>query len=115
MRAGAGAGPADGRPVIELRPGRVTLAELRAVWAGAPVVLARDAWSAIDAAAACVGKIVESGRTVYGVNTGFGLLAQTRIPADRLAELQRNLILSHSCGLGDDLARPVVRLAMATK
>ena len=46
-----------------------------------------------------------SGRTVYGVNTGFGLLAQTRIPDDRLAELQRNLILSHSCGLGEALDR----------
>jgi histidine ammonia-lyase len=101
--------------MITLRPGAVTLAELRAIWAGAPVQLAPAAWPAIDSAAACVDAIVASGRTVYGVNTGFGLLAQTRIPADRLAELQRNLILSHSCGLGDDLARPVVRLAMATK
>jgi len=101
--------------VIELRPGRVTLADLRAVWAGAPVELTADAWNAVEAAAACVGRIVESGRTVYGVNTGFGLLAQTRIPGDRLAELQRNLVMSHSCGLGDDLSRPVVRLAMATK
>ena len=47
-----------------------------------------------------------AGETVYGVNTGFGLLASTRIPADRLAELQRNLILSHSCGLGDAAAAP---------
>ena len=100
---------------VALRPGSVTLAELRAVWAGAPVELAPEAWSAIDSAAACVTRIVASGRTVYGINTGFGLLAQTRIPDDRLAELQRNLVLSHSCGLGDDLSRPVVRLAMATK
>jgi histidine ammonia-lyase len=100
---------------IRLRPGSVTLAELRAIWAGAPVELAAGAWGAVDSAAACVGRILESGRTVYGVNTGFGLLAQTRIPPDRLAELQRNLVMSHSCGLGDDLARPVVRLAMATK
>ncbi|MEA3065786.1 MAG: histidine ammonia-lyase [Sphingomonadales bacterium] len=101
--------------MITLRPGSVTLAELRSIWAGAPVQLAAGAWSAIDDAAACVGRILEGGRTVYGVNTGFGLLAQTRIPADRLAELQRNLVMSHSCGLGDDLGRPVVRLAMATK
>ena len=65
-----------------------------------------SAWAAIDAVGgehrrgSCA-----SGRTVYGVNTGFGLLAQTRIPTDRLAELQTNLILSHSCGLGD-AARP---------
>jgi histidine ammonia-lyase len=101
--------------VITLRPASVTLAELRAIWAGAPVQLAEDAWGAVDNAAACVGRILESGRVVYGVNTGFGLLAQTRIPRDRLAELQRNLVLSHSCGLGEDLSRPMVRLAMATK
>ena len=57
-----------------------------------------DAWAAIDASAASIGRILASGRTVYGVNTGFGILAQTRIPDDRLAELQTNLILSHSCG-----------------
>jgi histidine ammonia-lyase len=101
--------------VIELRPGRSTLAELRAIWADAPVRLALDAWDAIDSAADCVGTILESGRTVYGVNTGFGLLAQTRIPHERLADLQTNLVLSHSCGLGENLSRPVVRLAMATK
>jgi histidine ammonia-lyase len=79
------------------------------------VRLVEGAWDAVDAAAACVDAIVDSGRTVYGVNTGFGLLAQTRIPGDKLAELQTNLVMSHSCGLGEDLARPVVRLAMATK
>jgi histidine ammonia-lyase len=100
---------------VLLNPGSVTLAELRAIRAGAPVRLAAEAWGAIDAAAACVGRILESGRIVYGVNTGFGLLAQTRIPDGRLAELQRNLVMSHSCGLGEDLSRPVVRLAMATK
>jgi histidine ammonia-lyase len=62
------------------------------------VGLSPDAWSAIDASSAAVGRIVASGRTVYGINTGFGLLAQTRIPQERLAELQRNLVLSHSCG-----------------
>ncbi|MDQ3824031.1 MAG: histidine ammonia-lyase, partial [Actinomycetota bacterium] len=55
------------------------------------------------------------GETVYGVNTGFGLLAQTRIPDDRLAELQTNLILSHSAGLGDPLPRHVTRLMIVLK
>ena len=55
------------------------------------------------------------GRTVYGVNTGFGLLAQTRIPDDKLAELQTNLILSHSCGLGEALEPRIVRLILALK
>jgi histidine ammonia-lyase len=100
---------------VTLNPGAVTLAELRAIWKGAPVTLAAAGWAAVDAAAGIVGRIVASGRTVYGVNTGFGLLAQTRIAADRLEELQRNLILSHSCGLGEALEPRVVRLAMALK
>jgi histidine ammonia-lyase len=101
--------------MITLRPGAVTLAELRAIWDGAAVELNGDAWTAIDASAASIGRILASGRTVYGVNTGFGLLAQTRIPDDRLAELQTNLILSHSCGLGDPLDPRIVRLAMILK
>lgn len=100
---------------IMLRPGAVRLAELRAIWAGAPVALDPAAHAAIDGAADAIARIVQSGRTVYGVNTGFGLLAQTRIRDNRLAELQRNLILSHSCGLGDALAPRIVRLIMALK
>ena len=101
--------------MIILRPGSVTLAQLRAVWEGAAVALHAEAWAAIDASAQSIGRILASGRTVYGVNTGFGLLAQTRIPDDRLAELQRNLILSHSCGLGEPLDARIVRLAMILK
>lgn len=100
---------------ISLSPGAVTLDQLRAIWRGGGAALAPEAWSAIDASAAAVGRIVESGRTVYGINTGFGLLANTRIPHDRLAELQRNLILSHACGLGDALKPEVVRLIIALK
>jgi histidine ammonia-lyase len=66
-------------------------------------------------AAASVERIVASGETVYGVNTGFGLLANTRIPDARLAELQTNLILSHSAGLGDPLPRHVTRLMIVLK
>jgi histidine ammonia-lyase len=102
-------------PNIILQPGDVSLAELRAIWAGAPVALHTDAWAAIDASAASIGRILASKRTVYGVNTGFGILAQTRIPDDRLAELQTNLILSHSCGTGDALDPRIVRLAMVLK
>jgi histidine ammonia-lyase len=100
---------------IILSPGSVSLDQLRAIRNGAGVALAAESWSAIDAAAESVGRIVASGRTVYGINTGFGLLAQTRIPEDRLAELQRNLILSHSCGLGEALDPAIVRLIMALK
>jgi histidine ammonia-lyase len=101
--------------MITLKPGAVTLAELRAVWGGAPVQLHDEAWAAIEASAASISRILESGRTVYGVNTGFGILAQTRIPQDRLAELQTNLILSHSCGIGEALDARIVRLTMILK
>jgi len=101
--------------VSALRPGTVSLAALREIWAGGPVALDDGAWEAVEASAKSVGEIVASGRTVYGINTGFGLLASTRIPADRLEELQRNLILSHSAGLGEPLPAPIVRLMMALK
>jgi len=100
---------------VTLTPGSVTLADIRTIWGGASVALHVGAWHRIDAAAASVARIVASGRTVYGVNTGFGLLAQTRIPDSRLLDLQRNLILSHSCGLGEALPARIVRLIMALK
>ncbi|HWT12676.1 MAG TPA: histidine ammonia-lyase [Allosphingosinicella sp.] len=101
--------------MIALRPGAVTLAELRTIWDGSPIALDDGAWAAVEESASAIGRILKSGRTVYGVNTGFGLLAQTRIPADRLEELQRNLILSHSAGLGEPLDPRIVRLMMALK
>ncbi len=101
--------------MITLTPGTVTLATLRDLWSGAPARLAPSALAAIDTAAASVERIVAGGATVYGVNTGFGLLAQTRIAPERLADLQRNLILSHSCGLGERLPRATVRLMIILK
>ncbi len=98
-----------------LDPGSVTLDQLRVAWSGPPARLSDAALAAIDAAAASVDRIVAGGKTVYGINTGFGLLAQTRIPADKLADLQKNLILSHSCGLGDPLPRHVTRLMIILK
>jgi len=100
---------------LMLSPGSVTLDQLREMWSGTPARLSDAALTAIESAAAAVDRIVAGGRTVYGINTGFGLLAQTRIPANRLAELQRNLILSHSCGLGDALPRTTVRLMIQLK
>jgi histidine ammonia-lyase len=100
---------------MNLDPRSIDLATLRQLWAGAPARLDNVAMKRVAAAAASVDRIVAGGATVYGVNTGFGLLAQTRIPDDRLAELQRNLILSHSAGLGDPLPRHVVRLMILLK
>jgi histidine ammonia-lyase len=57
-------------------------------------------------------KILERGDVVYGVNTGFGRLADVRISTDKVRELQRNLIRSHAAGVGDPFPADVVRLAM---
>ncbi|MGD9800821.1 MAG: histidine ammonia-lyase [Parvularculaceae bacterium] len=100
---------------IELTPGAVTLADLRAIWNGAGVSLSSEGFAAVDAAAASVERIVASNKTVYGLNTGFGLLANTRIPNDRLIELQKKIVLSHACGLGDALDERITRLVLATK
>lgn len=87
----------------QLTPGKVDLSTLKAIYRGG-VTLALDAASRdrIKQAHATVASIVSSGKVTYGINTGFGKLAQTIIPAERLAELQRNLVLS-------------LRLIMATK
>ncbi|MBA3667497.1 MAG: histidine ammonia-lyase [Sphingomonas sp.] len=100
---------------LTLNPEAIDLAALRQLWQGTAFTLDDASLDRIRASAASVERIVAGGETVYGVNTGFGLLANTRIPPDRLAELQRNLILSHSCGLGEPLPRHVARLMIALK
>ncbi|WP_370659703.1 histidine ammonia-lyase [Massilia polaris] len=99
-----------------LEPGAMTLADLRSVWAShTKLTLAAEAYPVIRASAAAVEKIVAKGDAAYGINTGFGLLAKTRIPDAKLGELQRNLILSHSVGTGDLLSDAVVRLIVLMK
>src|SRR5437867_8475562 len=101
---------------LELRPGALTLADLRALWADPHTLHVSGAARAhVDAAAATVSDVVAAHETVYGVNTGFGLLARTRIDDARLAELQRALVLSHSAGTGPLLDGIAVRLIFALK
>ena len=101
---------------LELQPGQVTLTQLRAIQAGGlQLSMAASAYEDMRAAQAHVQHIVDEDQVVYGINTGFGKLASTKIAHDRLAELQRNLVLSHSVGTGDPLPDPVVRLVLATK
>jgi len=71
--------------------------------------------AAVEAAARQVARAAAGNEPVYGVNTGFGKLAQVRIPAGDTEKLQRNLILSHCAGVGEPLPVDVVRLAMALK
>jgi len=100
---------------LKLNPEAIDLATLRQLWSGAEASLDDASMQRVTNAAQSVDRIVAGGETVYGVNTGFGLLANTRIPNDRLAELQTNLILSHSAGLGDALPRHVTRLMIVLK
>ena len=94
----------------------LTLPQLRAVLEGpVGVEIAPGALAAMDASAATVAEIVARGQVVYGVNTGFGLMANTTIATDELEALQRNLVLSHACGVGSLLPDPVVRLVLLLK
>jgi histidine ammonia-lyase len=101
---------------VTVDPGKTTLAQLRALWA-APraIAIGAAARPAVDAASETVAKVLAKGDTVYGVNTGFGLLARTRIDDARLAELQRALVRSHSAGTGPLLDDATVRLVLALK
>jgi len=101
--------------VIVLTPGEVPLAAWRAVYRGAGITLDAAGQDRIAASAAAVQAILARGEPVYGINTGFGKLAHIRIGADDLAALQRNIVLSHSAGVGAPMPVPVARLMMALK
>jgi histidine ammonia-lyase len=99
-----------------LIPGRTSLAQLERIWRGqVPVQVHHTARGPVDAASARIGAAAAGGEAVYGVNTGFGKLAARKIAAADTATLQRNLILSHCCGVGPAVPRAVVRLMMALK
>ncbi len=77
--------------------------------AGVRVSLAEEARQRVAASRAVVDEILSSGAVVYGVNTGFGKLAELRVPADQLRRLQLNLLRSHACGVGEPFPERVVR------
>lgn len=81
----------------------LTLTALREVADGAPVQIAGAAFEKMAASRAVVDRIIANDEVVYGITTGFGKLADVRIPMDRLGELQLNLVRSHACGIGDPL------------
>ena len=97
-------------------PGRLDAAMLeQAAAGGARWAIDASARAGIEASVATVRELVAQHAAVYGINTGFGKLAQTRIADDDLAQLQKNLVLSHSAGVGQPLAAPVVRLMLLLK
>ena len=101
---------------VVLRPGAADLATLEDLWRESRAArIDRAARPAVDAAAGRVAEAAGGAAAVYGVNTGFGKLASRRIAPTDTAALQRNLILSHACGVGEALEAPTVRLMMALK
>ncbi|HEY6517148.1 MAG TPA: histidine ammonia-lyase [Steroidobacteraceae bacterium] len=99
-----------------MRTDAFSLTSLRAAYSQpVSVTLSRTQMARVRRSAATVDRMIARGGAVYGVNTGFGLLAQTRIPTGQLSALQRNLVLSHSAGVGALLPDAVVRLVLVLK
>ncbi|MGO4913878.1 histidine ammonia-lyase [Pseudogemmobacter sp. W21_MBD1_M6] len=99
-----------------LTSGQTTLAQLALVYRDErAVTLNRVARPAVEAAAVAINAAAAGDVPVYGVNTGFGKLASMRIAPGDTTTLQRNLILSHCCGVGEPISRRHVRLMMVLK
>lgn len=104
------------KPTLTLIPGTLTLSQLRDVHRQhMHLVLDESAKPAINAAEQVVLSVIKENRTVYGINTGFGLLANTRINVDELELLQRSIVLSHAAGTGEFMSGDTVRLLMLLK
>ena len=101
--------------MITLLPGAVPLDHWRRVYRGAPIALSPTCYGAVEAGAASLGRILARGEPVYGINTGFGKLASVRIDSEELAQLQLNIVLSHSAGVGEPMPAAALRLMMALK
>jgi histidine ammonia-lyase len=99
-----------------LHPGQVTLAQLERIFRGKlPARLHDSARPGIKRAAAHIAAAARGSAAVYGVNTGFGKLASVKIAPEDTETLQKNLILSHSCGVGAPMPEDVARLMMVLK
>lgn len=102
--------------MLTLTPGHVTLKQLEQIWRDEVAVQLDPATRPlVEASAARIQVAVSGDAAVYGVNTGFGKLASVQIPPEDTKTLQRNLILSHCCGVGEDSPRQIVRLMMVLK
>ena len=101
---------------LTLTSGAVTLAELEQVFRGElPVKLDRGCKFSVERAAEQLAAAAAGDAPVYGVNTGFGKLASLKIEKEDTATLQRNLIISHCCGVGEAIPTAYARLIMVLK
>ena len=97
-----------------MAPPRITIRNLHADLAASAAHFRADT-SAVEASRARVEAAAADGHAHYGINTGFGALANTRIPDDQLAKLQRNLLLSHAVGVGDPVPADITRVMLRLK
>jgi len=100
---------------VALKAGDVRLEDWRAIWAGGDAALDPSHARRVAESAAAIARILERGEPIYGINTGFGKLAGVRIAASDLAQLQRNIVLSHAAGVGAPTSLATMRLMMALK
>ncbi|WP_407975749.1 histidine ammonia-lyase [Brucella pseudogrignonensis] len=101
---------------LVLHPGNVSLGVLEQIYRGNLAARIDPSFhKGVEKAAARIAEIAAGDAPVYGINTGFGKLASIRIAPEDVATLQRNLILSHCCGVGEPLSEDIVRLIMALK
>ena len=95
-------------------PPRITIGSLHADLAASAAYFRADT-SAVEASRARVEAATADGRAHYGINTGFGVLANKRVPDDQLHQLQRNLLLSHAVGVGEPVPPDVTRVMLRAK
>ncbi len=100
---------------LTITPGEARHQDWKRLRAGAKLALADAVWPQVQRSADAIAGILAGGNTVYGVNTGFGKLATTRIAETDLADLQRRIVLSHCAGTGAALPETVTRLVLAMK
>ncbi len=101
---------------LTLKPGSISLADLRRIARGSDAIALADGWRGpVEASLAAVRARLAAGESLYGINTGFGKLAKTRISDDELATLQLYLMRSHAAGVGEPLADSTVRLILVLK
>jgi histidine ammonia-lyase len=96
--------------VLQLDGRSLSLGQIASVAVnGRAVAVAKEAYPHVEASRAVVERLVARGETAYGINTGFGKLSDVRIGSDQLEALQRNLVRSHACGIGEPLPEDEVR------
>ena len=99
--------------IIEITGNGLTLGQVYDVaLRGREIQISPEARRRMEASRAVVEKLLESGATAYGINTGFGKLAAVRIPHEQIKQLQVNLVRSHSCGVGAPLSQAETRAMM---